>query len=285
MSAPPALPPHQADDDELRQAFALFSETSERLAGTYLELQSKVARLTSELADANGELARRERLSALGEMAAQVAHQLRTPLSTALLYAGHLSRPQLAETDRIRFAEKTLSRLRYLERLIQDMLLFVKGARLSEEIFPITQLLEELTQTIEPHATARNLAFQLEMPISGMMLTGDRQAISGALINLLENALQACDSGGTIHFSVSGEGSPFAAFHVEDSGAGIPEAARERLFEPFFTTRGEGSGLGLAIVRQVAEAHRGWVEWAPRSEGGSRFTLYLPFAPRDRNNG
>jgi two-component system, sensor histidine kinase FlrB len=285
MSAPPALPPHQADDDELRQAFALFSETSERLAGTYLELQSQVARLTSELADANGELARRERLSALGEMAAQVAHQLRTPLSTALLYASHLARPQLAETDRIRFAEKTLSRLRYLERLIQDMLLFVKGARQSEEAFPMTQLLEELTQTIEPHAAARNIAFHLEMPSSGLMLTGDRQAISGALINLLENALQACDSGGTVNVSVHGEGSPFAAFRVDDSGAGIPEAARERLFEPFFTTRGEGSGLGLAIVRQVAEAHGGWVEWAPRNEGGSRFTLYLPFASRERNDG
>lgn len=279
------MPPHQADDDELRQAFALFSETSEMLAGTYLELQAQVARLTSELADANGELARRERLSALGEMAAQVAHQLRTPLSTALLYAGHLARPQIGDSDRIRFAEKTLSRLRYLERLIQDMLLFVKGARLSGEAFPLTQLLEELAQTIEPHAASRHIAFQLDMPAAGMILTGDRQAISGALINLLENALQACRSGGKVSLAVGGEGSPFAAFQVEDSGEGIPEAARERLFEPFFTTRGEGSGLGLAIVRQVAEAHDGWVEWAPRSEGGSRFTLFLPFATRERNDG
>lgn len=279
------MPPHQADDDELRQAFALFSETSEMLAGTYLELQAQVARLTSELADANGELARRERLSALGEMAAQVAHQLRTPLSTALLYAGHLARPQIGDSDRIRFAEKTLSRLRYLERLIQDMLLFVKGARLSGEAFPLAQLLEELAQTIEPHAASRHIAFQLDMPAAGMILTGDRQAISGALINLLENALQACRSGGKVSLAVGGEGSPFAAFQVEDSGEGIPEAARERLFEPFFTTRGEGSGLGLAIVRQVAEAHDGWVEWAPRSEGGSCFTLFLPFATRERNDG
>jgi two-component system sensor histidine kinase FlrB len=279
------MPPSPADDDELRQAFALFSETSEMLAGTYLELQAQVARLTSELADANGELARRERLSALGEMAAQVAHQLRTPLSTALLYAGHLARPQLGEADRIRFAEKNLSRLRYLERLIQDMLLFVKGARLSEEVFPIAQLLEELAQTIEPHAAARNIHFHLDMPLAEMMLTGDRQAISGALINLLENALQACDAGGAVGLAVGGEGSPFAAFRVEDSGAGISEAARERLFEPFFTTRGEGSGLGLAIVRQVAEAHGGWVECFRRSEGGSCFTLYLPFAARDRNDG
>jgi signal transduction histidine kinase len=74
------------EDAELRQAFALFSETSEKLAGAYLELQGQVARLTSELAAANGELARRERLSALGEMAAQVAHQLRTPGHRAALH-------------------------------------------------------------------------------------------------------------------------------------------------------------------------------------------------------
>ncbi len=272
-------------DDELRQAFTLFSETSEMLADTYLELQGQVARLTSELADANGELARRERLSALGEMAAQVAHQLRTPLSTALLYAGHLTRPQLGEADRIRFAEKTLSRLRYLERLIQDMLLFVKGARLTTDDFPLPALLDELAQTLEPQAAAKQVDFQMEPCFAGAMLKGDRQAISGALINLLENALQACEAGGLIRLSVGGEGSPFAAFRVEDSGAGIPDAARDRLFEPFFTTRGEGSGLGLAIVRQVAEAHGGWVEWAPRDEGGSRFTLYLPFAHKERDDG
>jgi two-component system sensor histidine kinase FlrB len=194
------------DDAQLRQAFALFSETSEKLAGAYLELQGQVARLTSELAAANGELARRERLSALGEMAAQVAHQLRTPLATALLYTGHLARPQIQEADRIRFAEKTLSRLRYLERLIQDMLLFVKGARLTREPFPLRPLFEELAQTLEPHAAQAGVKLEIATPEEEVLLTGDRQAIAGALINLLENALQATPAGGTVHLGLAGQG-------------------------------------------------------------------------------
>lgn len=273
------------DDAELKQAFALFSHTSEKLAEAYLELQSQVGRLTSELAAANGELARRERLSALGEMAAQVAHQFRTPLATALLYASHLARPDIKEADRVRFAEKTLARLRYLERLIQDMLLFVKGAQVSGEPFPLAPLLDEVAQILEPQAAVKGVSLTLNSPQEPASLHGDRQAIAGALINLLENALQACAPGGQVSLNVAGQGSPFAAFCVEDDGAGIPDSARERLFEPFFTTRGEGSGLGLAIVRQVADAHGGWVEWEPRKAGGSRFTLYLPFASQEHPHG
>jgi hypothetical protein len=136
MSASPVMSPSHNEDEKLRQAFALFSETSEMLAGTYLELQAQVARLTSELADANGELARQRAPLRAGRDGGpgrpSVAH---APWPPRYLYAGHLARPRIADADRIRFAEKTLSRLRYLERLIQDMLLFVKGARLSEEVF------------------------------------------------------------------------------------------------------------------------------------------------------
>lgn len=271
------MTPPTPEDAELRQAFNLFSETSEKLAETYHDLQAQIARLTTELAIANGELARRERLSALGEMAAQLAHQLRTPLAAALLYVGHLARPQISDVDRVRFAEKSASRLRHLERLIQDMLLFVKGQQLPPQEFPIGPLLEELQQTLEPEAQARSITISVNPAHTHLQMVGDRQAIAGALINLLENAVQASPDGACVSLRFAGEGSPFAAFQVEDEGPGIPIEIRNHLFEPFFTTRGSGSGLGLAIVRQVAEAHEGWVDWAPREPKGSRFTLYLPF--------
>lgn len=276
-----SVPVDELPPDELKEAFALFSETSAKLAEAYQELQNQVARLSAELATANGELARRERLSALGEMAAQLAHQLRTPLAAALLYVGHLARPGLAETDRIRFAEKTLSRLRYLERLVQDMLSFVRGQQGAPSAVAVQGLLDELEQVMEPQAVLQGVTLAIAHAPERLVVWADRPAILGTLINLMENALQVSPPGSTIRVEASSHGSPFVAFRVEDQGPGIAEDIKARLFEPFFTTRGEGSGLGLAIVKQTAEAHGGWVEVDSELGKGSRFTLYLPIQKGD----
>lgn len=279
-STPPDL-----SDNQLREAFRLFSETSERLTEAYEELQGQVARLSAELAVANGELARRERLSILGEVAAKLAHQLRTPLATALLYVGHLTRPTLNETDRVRFAEKTLARLHYLERLIQDMLTFVKGQQAQRTLFSVHDLADEVHQAIEPQAILLEVKLELAKTGADVELEADRQGLQGALINLLENAVQASRPGGRVAFAVT-TGGAFVAFKVADEGKGIAEVDRERLFEPFFTTRNEGSGLGLAIVKQTADAHRGWVEVQSTEGQGSEFTLYLPeSATEQQGNG
>lgn len=269
-----------AESDELRQAFALFSATSEKLAETYLELQAQVARLSAELAAANGELARRERLSALGEMAAKLAHQLRTPLAAALLYVGHLTRPQLDDDDRHRFAAKAMARLQYLERLIADMLAFVKGAQGVRSRFPVKALLADVMQVTEAQSAAQGVRLILDDQVGDLALEADRQALSGALTSLLENALQASRPGLNVRLVVHANAGPFVVFQVEDEGVGIAEEARGRLFDPFYTTRPEGSGLGLAIVKQTADAHGGWVEAESAPGAGSRFTLYIPLHSR-----
>lgn len=222
------------------------------------------------------ELQRHQRLSAMGEMAAGLAHQLRTPLATALLYAAHLNKPDLAEAERVRFADKVLARLRHLEHLIQDMLLFVKGEGGGQDAVPLSSLLVELQQVIEPQMAEHGLDFKVEDDSRGAAVLGSRKALTGALLNLLENAMQACPRGGRVGLKCEDGESGQVVLSVTDSGKGIDAAIQERLFEPFYTTRNDGTGLGLAIVRGVVEAHRGTVQVKSAPGCGSEFSLRLP---------
>jgi two-component system sensor histidine kinase FlrB len=197
---------YSGGDGDLRDAFRLFSQTSEKLAEAYAELQGQVGRLSAELAAANGELARRERLSLLGEVAAKLAHQLRTPLAAAMLYAGQVARAGLSDAERTRIAEKMVGRMRYLERLIQDMLLFVHGQQTELSSFDVRQLIEELVLVMEPQARLLEVRLETEMPPEGIVISGHRQALQGALINLLENAVQASPAGSHVFMIVSAAG-------------------------------------------------------------------------------
>lgn len=211
----------------------------------------------------------------MGEMAAGLAHQLRTPLATALLYAGNLARSSLAEGDRIRFAERAQARLRDLERMIQDMLTFVRGVPAAQELIPMAELLQELAQMIEPQMHAQQLIFETMVEVGHARVRGNRKALQGGLTNLLENALQACRAGDSVRFAatVQGEG---LRISVRDSGAGMDAAVQARLFEPFFTTRNEGTGLGLAIAHTVVQAHGGEIEVESAPGHGTTFTVVLP---------
>jgi len=231
---------------------------------------------------------RHQRLAAMGEMAAQLAHQLRTPLAAALLYTANLENPELPETLRISIAQKAVARLKHLERLIQEMLLFARGEVLGREEISVTELLQELRQTIEPLARVSEVVFRIEEFIGNMPLQGNRKAITGALTNLLENALQAAS-----HSARSMDGSAWEvaevvlavrregdclAFSIRDNGPGLTPSVAARLFEPFFTTRAEGTGLGLAIARGVARAHGGNIEVVSSLGCGTEFIVTLALA-------
>jgi two-component system, sensor histidine kinase FlrB len=226
------------------------------------------------------QLERHMKLSALGEMAAGLAHQLRTPLATALLYAANLDRPDLPGAERNRFAQRIVERLRHLERLIQDMLLFVRGERVASEIVPIADLLDELLQVMEPQLRDKGVQLRAHDQSHGAGVAGSRKALVGALLNLLENAVQACGADGRvdIHADVA-DGR--LQMRVADNGVGITEATREHLFEPFFTTRSDGTGLGLAVVKSVVEAHGGEVRLEQKTGiRGTTFIVTLPAASR-----
>lgn len=224
---------------------------------------------------------RHQRLAAMGEMAAQLAHQLRTPLAAALLYAGNLELPEVAPAARISIAGKTVSRLKHLEKLIQDMLLFAKGETLGREPVVLSDLIEEMRQTFEPLANERGLQFQAVMDAS-ITLICNRKAVASALVSLIENAFDATAStaGGLVSLSVL-VATESVSFVVEDNGRGISAEVQARLFEPFFTTRNEGTGLGLAIARGVARAHGGNIEVSSAPDRGTRFVLRLARAAND----
>lgn len=230
------------------------------------------------------ELARKQRLAAMGEMAASLAHQLRTPLATALLYSGNLAQPALSPAARVRFAERLSSQLRRLERLIQEVLLFARGESIGREAVAVAQLLADAAQTVEPLFAERRVGLRVHGESAARTIViGSRKALCGALVNLLENALQACEVGGeVVCAAVSAAGELRIA--VRDTGCGIGAENAPRVFEPFFTTRGQGTGLGLAIALAVARAHGGTIELASRggeasahaTGQGAEFVVVLP---------
>jgi two-component system sensor histidine kinase FlrB len=235
------------------------------------------------------ELERNQRLVAMGEMAASLAHQLRTPLATALLYSANLAQPELADAARRRFADKTTAQLKRLERLIQEVLLFARGESIGRDSTPARQLLSEAAQTVEPLFLAKGIAFRIVGGAAETVVTGSRKALVGALVNLLENALQACiTAGDTSQPGAVAERAEVALgadlvagqlrIAVRDTGAGIAPEIQARVFEPFFTTSGQGTGLGLAIALGVVRAHGGAMTVHSVPGEGSEFVIMLPVA-------
>lgn len=220
-----------------------------------------------------GELSRHERLSALGRMVASLAHQIRTPLSAALLYAAHLSERVLPPEQQQRFAGRLKERLHELEHQVRDMLVFARGELpMSDRIAP-GELFKALRGAAEMQLRGRRVRWQCD--IRGGELLCNRDTLVGAVLNLIENAVQA--SAADVRLKVH----LYAREHqlilcVSDNGPGIDAQTLARLGEPFFTTRATGTGLGLAVVKAVARAHRGELRLRSRPGLGTCAILCLP---------
>ncbi|MDS4016542.1 MAG: ATP-binding protein [Candidatus Accumulibacter sp.] len=230
---------------------------------------------------AKSALERNRRLVAMGEMAAALAHQLRTPLATALLYSANLAQPELGVAARVRFAEKATAQLKRLERLIQDVLLFARGERIGRDHVSLRELFGDATQSVEPLFREQGVSFRA-LGASGeageAIIIGSRKALAGALVNLLENALQACSAGGDVTLAGERQAAQ-VSISVRDSGAGIAPEIQGRVFEPFFTTRGQGTGLGLAIALAVVRSHGGTMQLRSVLGHGCEFVITLPALP------
>lgn len=283
--------------DQLKDALQSFSSASERLETAYARLEAEVGSLKAALATTTDErdtalarsaqattqqrkvdaaLSRHQRLAALGEMAATLAHQIRTPLSAALLYTSNAANPAIPAPRRDELLYRAIDCLNNLEHLVGDMLGFARGAVASN--LPV-----ELTDIA---AATENAAVVLLRP--GQKLTvspapeqaivrGNREALVGSLLNLITNGLQASGASAavTVSFSVTGS---HAELRVSDNGPGVPPGLRNQIFDPFFTSRSDGNGLGLAVVKSVARAHGGDVHVENNPSRGASFVLRLPLA-------
>ncbi|MDP1708489.1 MAG: ATP-binding protein [Gammaproteobacteria bacterium] len=230
-------------------------------------------------------LGHHQRLSAMGEMTASLAHQIRTPLAVALLYSEQLLNPGHAPQEVRRYAEKIRSRLHHLEALVNDMLLFARDGSGGEvEPLPVGSLLHEFSQAMETYISAGQCSLTIVDETHNTLLHGYQQALLSVLQNLATNAMQACNGKAQLALGarsvVDGQGYPQVLIALSDNGPGVPVEIRERIFEPFFTTRCDGTGLGLAVVQSIVHAHHGSVRLESVPGKGSTFILSLPvFSP------
>ena len=221
-------------------------------------------------------LSQHQRLAAMGEMAASLAHQIRTPLSSALLYASNLKRPHLNDEQRDRFATKIRSRLGHLEQVVNDMLLYARGGLSGVEKFTIADLINDLQHFLESQLKSSQTNFVIENHLGDVELSGNRQMLLSALINLSTNAIQAMGRNGSLCVDVGQADAETLQLRIMDNGPGIDENIQNKIFNPFYTTRQEGTGLGLAVVAAVVRAHEGDISLHSRPDEGSSFILRLP---------
>ncbi len=223
---------------------------------------------------------RQSRLSCMGEMTARLAHQIRTPLASALLYVSQIEQGATEPALTRRFAGRAIAKLRELEQMINDMVVFAGGGRGTAERFPVARLLEDVAEAAAPDLPGApgDAAVAVVMAEPGLTMSGNRPALAGALTNLVQNALQMAGDTARVELGAARTDAGEIWLTVTDNGPGVDEGLRERIFEPFFTTRRQGTGLGLAVVRSVAGAHGGSVSVESHGDGAT-FLLRLPAAP------
>ena len=230
----------------------------------------------SELRSLQDTVNQQKHLSAMGEMVASMAHQVRTPLSTAILYASQMNKLSVSDGSRIKFSNKILERLHFLERQVNDMLIFAKEGRLAMDSFSLQQFLIAVEENMHDCSQQGDINFSIDNHVNVDLMLGNEDALLGAVMNLLNNAVEAFDGQGEISLTLRQKDQAVLQIQIQDNGIGIDDEIKQRLFEPFYTTKVKGTGLGLAVVDSVVRAHSGSIQCQSRKGKGTLFTLQLP---------
>lgn len=233
----------------------------------------------SETRELQEKLSRYQRLSAMGQMAAALAHQIRTPTATALLYTSTLHH-QSANPEAVeKYTARIRDQLRHIEAMVSDMLAYVRGGTEAQEsLFLIDTLIRQLAEAVQAQARLKGCALRFINQLQRQQIRGNQDALLGALINLIMNALNASNGvvAPRIEVQFSRHDEETMEIAVRDNGCGIPDGIRERIFEPFVTTRPQGTGLGLAVVKSVIEKFGGEITFNTQPGIGTEFRILLP---------
>ncbi len=276
------------------QPILALREHVQRVAGGDLEARVRVAtgdelgelgealnRMTAELAQGRESLIKAQKDAAWREMARQVAHDIKNPLTPIQLSIDLCRRAKAENSPQFEhILEQTLQivarQVAHLREISSDFHALTGARRENFEVLDLAPLVEEVLDL--DAAWAQSQAVELRRSIQPTRVRGDRLLLRRVLLNLVSNALEAMPDGGSLHVALRPEGG-HALLELTDTGVGLPPQVREHLFEPYFTTRTTGTGLGLAIAKRVVEDHAGAIELVPATPGpGTVARVRLPLA-------
>jgi PAS domain S-box-containing protein len=265
----------ESDDVEVLELLATQVAFAIERARATEAIATQVASLedaTRELRDHEDRLVRAERLSAIGEMAARVVHEIRNPLAAIGGFARSLVREDGTERERHEAAAIIVDEVRRLEDIIREVLDFAKPAPPRRAPLALDQLASEAVDLLRFELEEAGVATALEVPVVLPLASGDRDQLFQALVNIMRNAVHAMPRGGRIDMRL--RGLPGAVeIAVSDTGSGMNPEVRAKVFEPFFTTKSSGTGLGLTIAAQIVRDHDG--EIVVESAEGEGTTVFL----------
>lgn len=226
-------------------------------------------------------VSRSERLSAMGKMVSALAHQIRTPLSAAILYADHLCHSDLTADRQQDFSRKLYGRLQHMERQVRDMLLFVKSELPMNDIVSLADLELGLREAAEVPLASTQSRCEWINDAADVQIKCHREALISATMNLINNGIQACEKGSArLRLRIQREAN-YLLVRVTDNGPGMAPELLGAAREIFTTTKPQGTGLGLAVVQSVVRAHGGSFELISPPGEGVTATLWLPvYQPR-----